>query len=64
LERENFKLDLGKLGCGDVNWCELTWDGEQWWDSDDGVLVLNELCFWTYPSSGVSITNKIEELKI
>jgi hypothetical protein len=46
----------------------------QFWDDTFGMLrvgpsrnkrsvSLNELCFWTYPSSGVSRTNKIEEIK-
>jgi hypothetical protein len=26
----DIKMDLGQIGCGDVNWIGLAWDGDRW----------------------------------
>ena len=37
---DNIKIDLQKIGCGDVDWIDLAQDRERWWALVNAVMNL------------------------
>ena len=38
--KENIKMDLQEVGCGDMDWIELAEDRDRWWTLMNAVVNL------------------------